>query len=248
VPKPKIMISDIVTAFDAEAIGTKVCDHETFTAELLRIVEGHTFPTKDNPETREVAGQAFIPTPTLVPFVSSGDAPRPGSVPDSLAYRFVKELADPEGPYAQATAGDMRADAAQVKVQSEGLAPQEKEGYLTREYRGETHSFLVRTEDQPAPSFCALVVYTIDAYLRDPDITETPDRLEEASLAKSDGVTHVLVAVLGSCGPKPTRSPFRYVSNLAGGNLEQTQATAKAIREEAAEIIAYTDAWATVAD
>lgn len=75
-------------------------------------------------------------------------------------------------------------------------------GYLKRK-------FAARVEHGSA------VVYTIDAYLNDPDVTDE----ERDELARCE-YTHILVAVLASAGPKPPLGPYRFVHNLAGGNRE----------------------------
>ncbi len=62
----------------------------------------------------------------------------------------------------------------------------------------------------------------------------------------------MLVAVLGSRGPKPTLSSARFVRNLAGGNLAYAFApmgkTYEDLVKEATEIAAYEAEWITVAD
>lgn len=60
----------------------------------------------------------------------------------------------------------------------------------------------------------AMVVYTLTAYLNDPDIT--PQEAERVF-----GATHVIVAMLGSSvAEKSPVTPYRFVHNLAGGNHE----------------------------
>lgn len=242
----KLLISNIVTAFDLESIGTKVTDHDEFTAGMLKAIEKHQFATEDNPEAHEVKGQAFILTPSLVPFVSSGDAPRVGAIADSIGLTFTRDVANSEGAL---TAEQIRESARTLLTIANAEHIPEDPAYVSRIHRGETHRYLRRTADLPAPEFCALVVYTIDAYLRDPDVLVEPGELERAMLARADEhVTHCLVAVLGSVGPKPSLSPYRFLANVAGGNLKHCQADAEALTVEAWAILDYTASWVTVAD
>lgn len=93
--------------------------------------------------------------------------------------------------------------------------------YLKRELAGET-------------KFCALVVYTLEAYRSDPEVDpKEVSRFEEAE------ATHVLVAVIASSGPESPLSPWRFTSNLAGGNREAMAWTADEIREKARDIHDY---------
>lgn len=114
--------------------------------------------------------------------------------------------------------------------------------YLHREYRGEVTSFL-RREKAATVEGCALIVYTLKAYLADPDITP-----EEAARVTRLNPTHVLVAVLAFAGPKAPLSPYRLAHNLAGGNNEAAKWTADEIRAKAAESLAYDREWSSVAD
>jgi hypothetical protein len=90
---------------------------------------------------------------------------------------------------------------------------------------------------------CALVVYTRDAYFRDPDVTPA-----EAARIDSESPTHVLVAVLGFAGPESPLPPYRLVWNLAGGNLEAALWSAEEIHAKAKAAIEYDNQWSTVAD
>lgn len=89
----------------------------------------------------------------------------------------------------------------------------------------------------------AVVVYTTEAYLNDPDITP-----EEAARVKEAGHTHMLVAILAASGPPSPLTPGRFVSNLAGGNREALEWTADEIRQKAREIDEYAKTWCVVAD
>jgi hypothetical protein len=126
---------------------------------------------------------------------------------------------------------------------SAGVGPRSKDpkDYVLREHRGIVSAYLKRHLAAPVTG-CALVVYTRDAYLRDPDVTA-----EEA--ARVDTASHVLVAVLAFAGPEsPPLPPYRFVWNLAGGNREAATWTADEIRSKAKAAIDYDNAWVTVAD
>lgn len=112
--------------------------------------------------------------------------------------------------------------------------------YVVREHRGRMGAYLKRKYAAPV-SGVAVVVYTRAAYMADPEVT--PE--EVAALGNA---THVVVAVLGFAGPNPPLSPYRFVSNLAGGNNEAKTYTADEIRRMATDIKAYDDEWCVVAD
>jgi hypothetical protein len=126
------------------------------------------------------------------------------------------------------------------------------EDYVLREYRGRVSAFLKR-EFAASVEGCAAVVYTMQAYLADPDVT--PDevkRITTESLLQAEDVAskdvYVLVAVLAVAGPSSQLGPHRFTANLAGGNKEAQVWTADEIRAKAREIMAYENEWATVAD
>lgn len=186
----KLAISDICSAFESRTIGTKVTSRHDFEAILVDAIEKHDFSTE------RVPGQAYLPIPALVLFVSSG-------------------------------VGKKNPDASK---------------YVCREHRGVVSAYLKREFAAPVES-CAVVVYTRDAYLKDPDVTP-----EEASRIDSEGATHVLVAVLASAGPPSPLPPYRLVWNLAGGNREAALWTADEIRAKAKAAIEFNNEWSTVAD
>ncbi len=113
--------------------------------------------------------------------------------------------------------------------------------YVVREHRGSVSLYLKRKHALPTESVHA-VVYTLDAYLKDPDLTE----VERARVGSN--YTHLLVAVLSSNGGEPALSPYRFVHNLAGGNLEALAWSADEIRAKAKAILAYENACTGVAD
>ena len=113
--------------------------------------------------------------------------------------------------------------------------------YVVRSHRGHCSAFLKR-EFAAAPTGIAVVVYTLDAYKADPEV----DPKEIASFPA--GVTHVIVAVLAFAGPKAPLTPYRFVSNLAGGNNDADTYNIEDVRKMAREIIAYSNDWCVVAD
>ena len=114
--------------------------------------------------------------------------------------------------------------------------------FFHREYRGKVSSFMRRRYAEAATSVAA-IVYTLAAYLLDPDITP-----EERERVIKENPSHVLVAVLGFAGPNTSLSPERFVANLAGGNREALRWSGKQCREKATEVKAVHDEWAVVAD
>lgn len=138
-----------------------------------------------------------------------------------------------------------------------GDAPKSVEvsDYVLRKFRGEVQKFLRREcANNVEVSFCALVVYTKDAYLKDPDVVGDaeagiPRDEEELNRVETLDCTHVLVALLASGGPKPTVSPGRFVLNLAGGNNDYKNMSGDDLRALAADIKANMEkSWCTVAD
>ena len=116
--------------------------------------------------------------------------------------------------------------------------------YVLRFYRGRVDAYLKREFAAPCEG-AALIVYTRDAYLSDPDVQK--EEAERARIEASEA-THVLVAVLGFAGPKAPLSPYRLVHNLAGGNLAAAMWNAAEIHGHAKASIQYDAEWAVVAD
>lgn len=113
--------------------------------------------------------------------------------------------------------------------------------YVVRMHRGRVSAYLRREYAASAESL-AVVVYTIDAYKADPEV----DQAEIDNFPK--GTTHVIVAVLASAGPKAPLTPYRFVSNLAGGNNDADKYTIEDVRSMARDIMAYSNDWSVVAD
>jgi len=128
---------------------------------------------------------------------------------------------------------------------SAGIGPRSDDpaDYVLREWRGEVKAFLRRDEAAPVSSL-AVIVYTVDAYLADPDV---PD--QECWDIGASKATHVIVAVLANAGPKPPAySPHRLVANLAGGNRDALAWDADTIRAHAVAAAIYHESWSVVAD
>lgn len=115
----------------------------------------------------------------------------------------------------------------------DGRRTEDPTDYIPALHRGRVDLYLKR-ERAGETKFCALVVYTVDAYLKDPEVDpQEADRIRQAE------ATHVLVAVIASSGPQAPLPPWRFVSNLAGGNREALDWTADEIRSKARDIHDY---------
>jgi hypothetical protein len=133
-----------------------------------------------------------------------------------------------------------------------GLFSANPDHFVLREHRGKVSAYLKREYAAPVEG-CAAVVYTLEAYLRDPDVTkEETARITAIALLSDDNVASddlfVVVAVLAFSGPQSQLSPYRFTANLAGGNKEAQVWTADEIRAKAKAIMEYDNAWVTVAD
>ena len=125
-----------------------------------------------------------------------------------------------------------------------GRATDDPNDYVKRSYRGRVRTYLKR-EKAAVCEGAALVVFTRDAYLADP---ETKSNEQETVRIKASSATHVLVAVLGYAGPKAPLSPEALVHNLAGHNNEALKWSADEIRAKAKESDEYHSEWSVVAD
>jgi len=115
--------------------------------------------------------------------------------------------------------------------------------HVMREWRGEIKPFLKREHAAPVESLL-VIVYTVAAYLADPQV-DASERTE----IEAGGASHVIVAVLANAGPKPPAySPSRLVANLAGGNNDAAKWDADTIRAHAVAADAYASEWSVVAD
>lgn len=113
--------------------------------------------------------------------------------------------------------------------------------YVLRAHRGVVSAYLQRRYAEPVESL-AVIVYTLAAYQADPEVDQAEiDNFPE-------GTTHVIVAVIASAGPKAPLTPYRFVSNLAGGNRDADTYSIEDVRRIAREIMAYGNDWSVVAD
>lgn len=114
--------------------------------------------------------------------------------------------------------------------------------YVLREHRGRVDAYLKRSHAASVDD-CAIVVYTIDAFGKDPEVDQhTYEVYQDLKM------THILVAVLAFSGPQSPLGVYRFVSNLGGGNNEALTYTADDIRSKAKTIIEYDSEWCVVAD
>jgi len=125
-----------------------------------------------------------------------------------------------------------------------GLRSKNPADYVVHFHREKVSLYLKRERAEVATGVAA-VVYTRAAYLRDPDIIGDA---EEVSRITASDATHVLVAVIAFAGPKSPLPAWRFVCNLAGGNLNTQGLSGDAIREQAREIRDYWQTWGVVAD
>ena len=124
----------------------------------------------------------------------------------------------------------------------DGKATDSVNHYHLRSYRGRVEPYLHR-EMAGTTTFCACIVYTREAYLRDPDVVR-----EGRGSKLSDDCTHVIVAVIASSTPEAPLTPWRFVANLGGGNREAERWSADEIRAKAAVVADYWSRYAVVAD
>ncbi len=94
----------------------------------------------------------------------------------------------------------------------DGLKSDNPDDYIVRNHREGPKMFL--REKAGKTNFLAVVVYTREAYIADPDMTE-----EELKVL-DPWATYFVVAVIASSGPSAPVTPGRFVANLCGGNNE----------------------------
>ena len=140
----------------------------------------------------------------------------------------------------------------------DGPKSQNADDYIIRSHREGPKMFLKRSCAGEV-NFLAVVVYTREAYIADPDMT--PEELETLD----PWATHFIVAVIASSGPKGTLTPYRFVHNLAGGNNEYKCPSSFEgkndsevadilfdhiywLENKARDILEYTNGYSTVAD
>lgn len=127
-----------------------------------------------------------------------------------------------------------------------------QEDYICRAYRGQVQMFMRRDLEPQRIAWLRAVVYTKYGYLKDPDVVS--DVVESDRIWESNA-SHVLVAVLASPNweVKGEVSPYRFVCNLAGGNLEYSPASKvfmgiDRLVDLAKKVKEYEEGWCVVAD
>lgn len=171
-------------------------------------------------------------------------------VGNPLMFReFVKasiEQHDPSGDRAKGqhfiTLSDSVVENSQITC-GVGLNTVDPNDYVHRLYRGRVQSFLDRRHALPV-DWCAVIVYTREAYLADPQMPE-----EERQRVLGGNATHFLVALLANAKDVPNAyGTYRLVSNLCGGNNAFKDMSLEEFREEAQKSLDYQDTWCVVAD
>ncbi|MFC1453992.1 hypothetical protein ACFLQL_02305 [Verrucomicrobiota bacterium] len=134
-----------------------------------------------------------------------------------------------------------------------GLATKHPDDYVCREHRGVVSAYLKRSFALP-PATVSVVVYTMDAYLNDPDVKDDAKELADARHAADSDEKFVLVALLVGSGPKSPLTPWRFICNMGGGNkryevpVDGIKEWAEARVAEAKEIKEYYSKYCVVAD
>lgn len=116
------------------------------------------------------------------------------------------------------------------------------EDYVVRAWRGDIGHYLKREKRGPV-RFLGAVVHTLEAYLRDPELTR-----EEAERVKKSGASHILVAVIAASGPGAPLTADRLVKNLAGGNDSAMKWDKRRIHQECSRSVDYWSKYWVVAD
>jgi len=128
----------------------------------------------------------------------------------------------------------------------EGLRTGDPADYVAVLHRGKVGLYLKREHAAECIS-CSAVVYTLEAYLADPDLKDEPEEAARVVEKRGGVATHVLVAVLASAVKDPPLTAGRFVANLAGGNREALVWSADEIRDKAKAISEHGMKWCPVA-
>ena len=115
--------------------------------------------------------------------------------------------------------------------------------YVIRTHRGQVSLFLKRERALPCAS-AKVIVYTKAALLKDPQLPE-----EDRTRIEESDATHYMVALLANAeGVPDSRSPYRLVDCLAGGNNDAEKWSLEDIKKLAKDARDYADTWEVVAD
>lgn len=112
--------------------------------------------------------------------------------------------------------------------------------YVMRKWRGIPTLFLRRERADAIPDEVSVIVFTVEAYLADPQVREDH---EETRRIEGSQATHVVVAVLATKGPHRQLSPRRFLAKVAAEDVTVLQLIAMA-----ADVGAYSRDWIGVAD
>lgn len=125
-----------------------------------------------------------------------------------------------------------------------GLRTRNPDDYVLRDYRGKVSAYLARkyAEKLDKNSFTALIIYTREAYLADPDVIYDAQERERIS---SGVATHVLVAIIAGTN---FMGYSTVVHNIAGGNNQYFAMSAEQLREKARWVEQANLKYSTVAD
>jgi hypothetical protein len=118
--------------------------------------------------------------------------------------------------------------------------------YHVQVHRGRAEVYLGRQHAAPVSNL-RIRVYVAEEYLKDPQVKANPEEVERIT---SQGATHVVVAVLADADPQSPLTPYRLVSNLAGGNSDfaEDKITVPGLIGLAKQSVEYWDEWCVVAD
>lgn len=172
------------------------------------------------------------------------------------ALNQALEKHDPSGDWAPGQHKVVLPESAYESVSAgEGPASDNPRDYHIRLHRGKPSMFLKREKAGKVTSL-ECIVYTLEAYAADPEVSAV-----EFTRVRNTGATHVIVAVLAGCGASTALSPYRFVSNLAGGNNgfkrpnTETHRQLKALNhhidfleQQARESVESVGQWSVVAD
>jgi len=115
--------------------------------------------------------------------------------------------------------------------------------YVIRTHRGRVDLFLKRERALPCAS-ANVIVYTKAAVLKDPQLPE-----EDRTRIENSDATHYMIALLANAEGVPnSRSPYRLVDCLAGGNNDAEKWTLEDIKALSKDAKEYADKWEVVAD
>jgi hypothetical protein len=208
-----LLVSSFCRSFDIPNVGTRVVREDDFMECLQKALLTYEFPENG----KGVVPMTDVSIEKKVPHPCTNILDKPGST-----YEVTVQALE------TVSCGEAR------------RADLKPEDMVEREHRGETLQFARRSCAAPLKELKA-VVYTLEAYITDPDVPK-----EEQDRVKEQDATHVLVTVLGSCGADSTVSEHRFERNLESGQYSDlTPEELEALRQK---VVEYNRDWITVAD